>query len=64
MRTHCDKILVALESGEWISALTLVAIALNYRRRISDLRVRGYVIQNELRRVNGSNHSYYRLIGP
>lgn len=66
MSSHQDKILALLRydaaNNRWTSALRLVEIALNYRRRISDLCEAGHVIENKQEYVNGSNHSWYRLL--
>lgn len=64
--SHQHKILALLRydaaNHRWTSALRLVAIALNYRKRISELRLQGHTIENRLTYVDGTTRSEYRIL--
>lgn len=62
--TYSQRIYLALHlaEGSWVSALRLVEEGgLNYRRRISDLREQGHVIENKIEMAGNVKHSFYRL---
>lgn len=63
--TQCDKILRVLmdRRGEWVPMPYLARAARAYavHSRISDLRSRGYVIEQRREHVEGVRHSFYHL---
>lgn len=65
--SQCDKVLARLEdsSGAWVSLPELVRVSGAYavHSRVSDLRKRGYVIEQANEHVDGLVHSSYRLVG-
>ncbi|HXC43727.1 MAG TPA: hypothetical protein VNY51_09430 [Candidatus Dormibacteraeota bacterium] len=57
-----DRIAALLrERGDWVSAVELSAISLQYCRAVSGLRKRGMKIENEVRMKGKIRHGYYRL---
>ncbi|MGA8066268.1 MAG: helix-turn-helix domain-containing protein [Terriglobales bacterium] len=55
------RILEALKSGAWVSALVLSQISLQYSARIHALRKQGISIENRIEIVDGVKHGYFRL---
>ena len=49
------------ERKDWVSALELSRISLQYCRAIRGLRIRGYQIGNFVETVGGVRRGYYRL---
>ncbi len=63
--SQCDLILAELErnAGNWVAMPVLVELSGSYvvHSRISDLRKRGYSIEQRSERVGGACRSEYRL---
>lgn len=63
--TQCERILEKLEGGEWVSNdvfLHMEPRIASLTRRISDLRGRGHIIQEDEEYVKGVRHTKYQLI--
>jgi hypothetical protein len=52
------------ERGEWVSALELSRLSLQYCARLFSLRKRGYVIENRLEVHDGKRRGFYLLKPP
>lgn len=66
--SQCDRILSLLTeaNGEWV-AMPFLAIksgSYNVHSRISDLRKRGFSIEQESKIEKGSTKSFYKLLQP
>jgi len=64
--TQRDRVLELLRAsgGAWVPAPELARIALQYGTRILELRRLGHRIENRTEMVNGSRHSWFRLVTP
>jgi hypothetical protein len=64
--SQCDKVLARLEdsAGAWVSLPELVRVSGAYavHSRVSDLRRRGYSIEQASEHRDGLVHSSYRLV--
>ena len=62
--TQHDRILQSLSSGEWVECFKLVydSRCLAYTGRITELRQKGYTIENKTETVNGEKHGWYRWV--
>ena len=62
--TQCDRVFAALRAagGKWVPAPVLARIALQYGTRILELRRLGHRVENRTQIVNGSRHSWFRLV--
>jgi len=52
------------ERGDWVSAVELSAIALQYCRGIACLRKRGVKIDNKVEQHGKTRHGFYRIARP
>lgn len=63
---QCDRILAFFERrpNVWIPLPEILDLRIaNYRQRITEIRRKGYCIENEKRRAeDGILHSWYRLV--
>lgn len=48
--------------GAWVSLPEIMACAAQYNARVFELREQGFNIENKTERVNGSRHSWFRLV--
>lgn len=53
-------------ANRWVAMPHLVNVSGSYNihSRISNLRERGSVIENKVEKIDGVNHSYYKLVLP
>ena len=53
-------------ANRWVSMTHLAKIAGSYavNSRVSNLREKGSIIENKVERIDGKNHSYYKLVLP
>ena len=53
-------------ANRYVSMPDLVRVSGSYNihSRISDLREKGSIIENKVEKVDGKNHSYYKLVLP
>jgi hypothetical protein len=65
--SQCDKILAALRDarGQWVAMpdLVMASASFNIHSRVSDLRKRGHVIEQEGKSEGRKVKSFYRLLG-
>jgi hypothetical protein len=61
--TQRDQILNVLTAalGDWVSLPRITECAAQYNARIFELRRLGFRITNQIRKVNGQRHSWFRL---
>ena len=63
--SQCDRILDRLQRtpGDWVPMPSLARIAGGYavHSRVSDLRAKGYHIEQQNRRTGRKIHSFYRI---
>jgi hypothetical protein len=60
-----DKIEALLrDRGDWVSAVELSKISLQYCRAVAALRKRGLQIENRLEMNGKTRHGFYRLARP
>lgn len=64
-RSQEDRIEALLrERGDWVSAIELSGIALQYCRGIACLRKRGLRIENKVEMDGRTRHGFYRIARP
>lgn len=53
-------------ANQWVSMVHLAKMAGSYavNSRVSNLREKGSIIENKVEKVDGKNHSYYKLVLP
>jgi hypothetical protein len=52
------------ERGDWVSAVELSVLSLQYCRAISGLRKRGLMIENKVEMQGRTRHGFYRIARP
>ena len=62
-KTQRDKILGVLVSarGGWVPLPEITALAAQYNARLHELRRLGFHIENRIRDMDGTRHSWFRL---
>lgn len=64
-RSQEDRIeRLLIERGDWVSAVELSAISLQYCRAISGLRKRGLPVENKVEQRGKTRHGFYRIARP
>jgi hypothetical protein len=48
--------------GGWVASPEITALAAQYNARLHELRRMGFHIENRIRDVDGTRHSWFRLI--
>lgn len=61
--SHCERLLEVLSDGQEHPHTELYRLGMMVHSRVSDLRKRGHNITQHVRRVDGRNVSFYRLLG-